>query len=187
MPTDAADCDFPFKGTEATKMLKAGLERAANERGLSTRAAARELGYKATVVISHMATGRVPIPLDRAVEIAEVVGIDSRKFFIAVLEQRHPGSTQFLRLSGQGASSSDHFATELELLAGSPLDKLAEEHKRVLREVVADKAPKRRWLSLAELPTVMRLRELRPDFAERGLPKEDLAGIETFLEIATGE
>jgi hypothetical protein len=185
MPTDAADCDFPFKGTEATKMLKAGLERAANERGLSTRAAARELGYKATVVISHMATGRVPIPIDRAVEIAEVVGLDPRKFFMAVLEQRHPGSTEVLRLPSQIGSSSNPFTAELELLAGSALGHLPEEHKRVLREVVSDRSPARRWLSIAELPTILLLRQLRPEISAQGMPQDDLAGIEAFLECAS--
>jgi hypothetical protein len=168
MQNEPAAEDVPFKGTEATNMLKAALDTIADERGLSNRAVARQLGYKATVVISHMATGRVPIPLERAVEIASVVGLDPRQFFLAVLEQRYPGSTQVLSL-GSAEPLSDRFAVELELLAGSPLEQLDEEHRAVMREVVTDVSPRRRWLSLAELPFMMRLRELRPAMTNQGL------------------
>lgn len=177
--------DFPYENTRATQLLKAGLARAADQRGLSTRAAARELGYKATVVISHMATGRVPIPLDRAAEIAEVIGLPPREFFLAVLEQRHPGAEKVLENFDQRTSRSDNFANELAMLAGCDLDRLSDEHKRILREVVCDRAPARRWLSLAELPTVAALREVWPSFSERGLPKAELGGVERFLKSRT--
>jgi hypothetical protein len=181
MPTDAADCDFPFKGTEATKMLKAGLERAADERGLSTRAAARELGYKATVVISHMATGRVPIPLDRAVEIAEVTGLDPRKFYIAVLEQRHPGSAGILGLGSTAGEVTDSFAEELQVIAGCRLTELPVEHKAVIREVVSERHPRRRWLSLAELSVIAMLRRYRPRLTEEGLAPGEFERIGSLL------
>jgi len=170
-----------FKETVAAQMLRTALDKAA-ERGVSTRAVARQLGYKATVVISHMATGRVPIPLDRAAKIAEVVGMDTRRFFLAVLEQRHPGSTAVLGAQDYAAAAPDPFAAELELLAGSSLGELPEEHKRVLRDVVSDRAPARRWLSAAELPTVLLLRRLRPGFSEHGITREDLSGIEALLD-----
>jgi hypothetical protein len=182
MPTDAADCDFPFKGTEATKMLKAGLERAANERGISTRAAARELGYKATVVISHMATGRVPIPLDRAAEIAEVVGLDPRDFYLAVLEQRHPGAAEILGSGESDDPYGDRFAAELSLLAGCALGALSQEHKHVLREVVAERSPSRRWLSVAELPAILMLRSVRPGMREHGLTPSEIRKIGAVLD-----
>ena len=182
MGRDAAGAEFPFKETAATEMLKAALQNAQDERGLSTRAVARKLGYKASVVISHMQTGRVPIPLDRAADIAEVVGIDPREFLLAVLEQRHPGSLKVLGANESTTASPQHFVAELEVLAASRLDDLPEEHKRVLREVVTDKAPARRWLTIAELSTMLLLRRVRPDFATHGIPQDDLSGIEAFLK-----
>jgi hypothetical protein len=182
MQNEPAAEDVPFKGTEATNMLKAALDTIADERGLSNRAVARQLGYKATVVISHMATGRVPIPLERAVEIASVVGLDPRQFFLAVLEQRHPGSMSVLGAHALTSVSPDAFSAELEVLAGSKLGELPEEHKRIIREVVSERAPARRWLSIAELPTILLLRRLRPEMSKHGMPRDDLRGIEASLE-----
>jgi hypothetical protein len=110
-----------------------------------------------------------------------VVGLDPRRFFLAVLEQRHPGSMSVLGAGSETLPSRDPFTSELELLAGSTLGALPQEHKQVLREVVSDRAPARRWLSAAELPTVLLLRRLRPSFQKHGIPQEDLSGIEAFL------
>ena len=57
--------DYPLKETVATRMLAKALEDAARDRDLSQRQIARQLGYKGSVVLSHMALGRVPIPIDR--------------------------------------------------------------------------------------------------------------------------
>jgi hypothetical protein len=174
--------DQPFKETAATQMLHTALQRAAKERGLSTRAAARELGYKATVVISHMATGRVPIPLERAVEIAQVVGLDPPAFYAAVLEQRYPGSSEMLGLANRNVERPGTFVSELTVLAGCGLEELPEEHRRILREVVSERAPARRWLSIAELPTVLALRRLRPDMSKHGLTHDDIVAIRSALD-----
>jgi hypothetical protein len=181
MAEHVAESEFPFRGTAATEMLKQGLLKAASERGLSTRAAARELGYKATVVISHMATGRVPIPLDRAFEIAEVIGLDPRPFYIAVLEQRHPDSAEILSLDSDVRMATDSFAAELQMIAGCSLNELPDEHKAVMREVISERHPRRRWLSLAELSVVATLRRYRPRLAEAGLTPNELDRIGSLL------
>lgn len=162
------------------EMLRDGLRRAAHERGMSTRAAAKELGYSATVVISHMATGRVPIPLDRAVEIAGVVGLDKSTFYSAVLEQRHPGSAEILGL-GAPPNGSDAFFAELNLIAGCELAELPDEHKTVIREVVSERHPRRRWLSFPGLSVMEALRRHRPRLEEEGLSAAELERIADVL------
>ncbi len=176
------DGEHPFAGTTAMEMLRDGLRRAADQRGLSTRAAAKQLGYKATVVISHMATGRVPIPLDRAAEIAEVVGLDPTRFFRAVLEQRHPGSAEILGLNSLVTSTTDPFADELRMIAGCNLADLPDEHKIVIREAVSERHPRRRWLSLQELSVMAKLRQRRPELAEAGLSSAELDRIVGVLD-----
>jgi hypothetical protein len=181
MPTRQEDSELAFAGTTAARMLKAGLQQAARERGLSTRAAARELGYKATVVISHMATGRVPVPLDRAVEIAQVVGLDPREFYLAVLEQRFPGSVEILDL-GTAHEGGDEFVNELQTIAGGRLTDLPAEHKDVIRDVVCERAPMRRWLTVQELSAMLFLRKLRPSITNAGLQPADAAALEEALK-----
>lgn len=56
---------YQWADTAAAKMLLSGLERARDQMGLSVRQLAKSLGYKQAVVLSHMATGRAPIPIDR--------------------------------------------------------------------------------------------------------------------------
>lgn len=170
--------DNPFAESEAAQMLSAALD----ESGLSTREVARRLGYKATVVISHMATGRVPIPLDKAADIAKAVSLDPSRFVKAVMVQRHPDAAKFLSSTGTPGAHSDPLCAELTLLAGCDLSELSDDHKKVLREVVADKSPARRWLSLAELPTILMLRGRRPRMSESGIPAGELALIQAALD-----
>ena len=72
----AAD-EYEYKEPRAARMLSEGLRRASSERGLSVRQLGKKLNYKQAVVLSHWATGRVPIPIDRAVEVAREVGLPS--------------------------------------------------------------------------------------------------------------
>src|SRR5688572_16263254 len=99
--------------TLAARMLASGLKVAALERGLSLRAIGGRLEYKQPVVLSHMATGRVPIPLDRALDIAREVGLPDKPFLEAVLQQRHPGVDWSL-VTGR----ADPLIGELETIAG---------------------------------------------------------------------
>jgi hypothetical protein len=116
-----------------------------------------------------MAKGRVPVPLDRAAQIAVAVGIDAAEFLLAAVEQRTKDAPKLLRPSDVQSSADSGFAGELALLAGGSLDLLDEQHRGVIREVVTDGSPRRRWLSAAELPVVLRLRERRPQMQSEGL------------------
>lgn len=170
--------DFEYADTLAAKMLSEGLRTAAIERRLSIRQIGKLLHYKQAVVLSHMATGRVPIPLDRALDIAAVVGLPPRRFLLSVLEQRH--STVNWSLLTDPASG---FATELETLAGRALDELPLATKGVLREVVIDPQPLRRWLSTAELPAIELLRQILPNIRTDGFNSEQKAALRQALKI----
>ena len=154
--------------TPAARMLASGLRAAAMERGLSLREIGRRLNYKQPVVLSHMATGRVPIPLDRALDIAREVGLPKKQFLQEVLQQRHPGVDWRLITAGE-----DPFVEELETIAGKPLSDLTAEHQRVLKDVVRDPDPQSRWLSIHEIAAVQLLRRIFPDMQREGLSPDD--------------
>jgi hypothetical protein len=158
---------LPYAESDAAMLLAGAIAERARER-ISLRELGRRLEYKQPVVLSHMATGRVPIPIDRAVDIARTVGLPAKKFLLAVLDQRHPGIDWSLLVD-----SSDGFASDLETIAGRPLDELPPGTKTVLREVVVDPKPVRRWLTTAELPVVEILRELRPALRVEGFSAGD--------------
>lgn len=170
--------NYPHAQTPAAKMLASGLRTAAAERNLSLRQIGRQLGYNQPVVLSHMATGRVPIPIDRAVEIAEAVGMSPKTFLEAVLEQRHPGIDW--RLIKEGA---DPLCDELATLAGTALSSLPKERQQVLREAADTAQAEERWLSEAELPVVRLLRELFPNMRKSGLPEVDRETIRVIANL----
>lgn len=164
MPTN-----FPFVDTRAATMLRDGLQ-AAKKAGSSARQIAFRLGYKQPVVLSHMAAGRVQVPLERAIEIAEHVGISASEFLLAALEQREPRVAQMFASNGLDGKSEDDFYWQLRAIARGPLSDLPAERKQILREVVSDMRPAERWLALAEISTVRALRKEFPRFREDGLP-----------------
>lgn len=167
-----------YRGTRAQVMLDEALRRA-QAAGRSQRTVAGELGYKSSVVLSHMGLGRVPIPVDRARDIAANLGMDSDAFLLAVLEQRFPESN--IRALFNISYSSDRTVSRLEAIAGGSLDDLPGETRAMLEEVVAARNPSRRWLAPAELATMELIRELRPDSPRSGLTDEDRRAIEKAL------
>jgi hypothetical protein len=171
----AAD-DYDYKGTRAAQMLAEGLRRASSERGLSVRQLGKKLNYKQAVVLSHWATGRVPIPIDRAAEVAREVGLPEREFLIAVLEQRHKDVNW-----GLITDFNDDLVEDLEAIAGKPLSALSPDHQQVMKEVVAEVQPRRRWLTLSEVPVMDAIREQAPYVRSDGLPRRLVQTIATAL------
>jgi hypothetical protein len=183
MEDDGVDRDeFPFHDSRAAQMLRTGLLQAAQDRGLSVRGAARELNYKSSVVISHMQNGRVPIPLDRSVEIARVVGLPEDAFCLAVLDQRHPDVIPAITRALSLGHGQDGFYGELQALAGSPLEALPAGHQRILREVVSARNPEGRWLEPPEVPVIQMLRAFRPEMVEHGLSADDFMAIKAVVQ-----
>lgn len=124
-----------------------------------------------------MANGRVPIPLGRAPDIARAIGLPEREFLLAVLHQRHQGVDW-----GLITSLSDEFVDELEAIAGMPLATSSAEYRLVMREVVADPRPQRRWLTLAELPLVEAIRHAAPGLRSNGIPRGLIKKITKVLQ-----
>lgn len=153
-------------GTRAQIMLANAVKVAAS-RGRSQRQIAKELHYRNSTVLSHMATGRAPIPVDRAEDIAIAVGLDINRFLLAVLEQRFP-KVNFRNLFNISLSANSTVA-KLEMVSGASLDDLPLEVQALLAEVVAVRNPLKRWLSLPEFQIMEALRRHRPDVAIQGL------------------
>ncbi len=155
-------------------MLSAGLARASSDEGRSVRQIGRDLNYKQAVVLSHMANGRVPIPIDRAEDIAATLHLNPRDFLQAVVKQRHPGVSWDLLSAMNDKLTEDTLSFELEAILGKPLKELSMEHRSVVREVVAEPHPRPRWLTVHELYLVSQLREWFPHLASEGMPKADI-------------
>lgn len=175
---DSEARDYPLRGTRAQIMLEDAL-KIAQVAGRSQRQVADGLGYKSSVVLSHMAAGRVPIPIDRADDIAAALGMDRHAFLLAVLEQRLP-TVDFKSLFNI-SYSSDRTVGRLESIAGCSLDDLPAETRGVLEEVVAARNPRRRWLAPGELATIELIRTLRPNSASSGLSDDDRIAVEKAL------
>ena len=164
----------PLPDTPAARMLSEGLARAKEEQGLSVRQIGKMMGYKTAVVLSHMALGRVPIPIDRTMELADILKLDKRTFLKAVVRQRHP-EVEWELLSGDGPSSSaDTLVMELQAALGASVRELSKDQRSVMREVAAERSPRRRWLSVHELHVVEILRELFPHMTSDGVDPCDL-------------
>lgn len=167
------ESDYPLCDSPATRMLAEGLARAKDEQGLSIRQIGQRMGYKTSVVLSHMALGRVPIPIDRTEELADILRLDKKAFLQAVVRQRHPEvAWELLADSGQSVGS-DHLAQELQAALGARLKDLNREQRAVMREVAAEQSPRRRWLSVHELHAVEVLREMFPEMRSEGVSPAD--------------
>ena len=180
--TDFMDNDYPLATTAAARMLAEGLARAKDEQGLSVRKIGRLMNYKTAVVLSHMATGRVAVPIDRAVELADILKLDEKSFLLAVLQQRHP-DIKWGRLFHKEPAADDHnLAMELEAVLGARLKDLTPEQRAVMREVAGERSPRRRWLSVHELGMVTMLRERFPEMTTDGVDQADMVKIMSAIE-----
>lgn len=178
--------DYPLASSDATMMLSEALNRVQKEEGWSQRQVAKLLDYKTSVVISHMASGRVPIPVDRALDFARLLKIDPGNFLLAVLQQRHPeidftrllsGITRRSAVSSSSRTARGFVVQELESLAGVELDALPKGTVNVLRDAIADREPRRRWAALSEVPLLAIIRKHHPD----GLSHEQRQAFEAFV------
>jgi len=166
--------EFPYAETKAAEMLRHALWELKNRHRRSARDVAKALGYKQPVVISHMASGRVAIPLEKAEAIAQETGLPTDEFLLSSIEQKIDRVRVFLKpYTASSPTFSMHFATEVADIAGTSLDDLNDEQKMVIREVASDPRPGRRWLSTSEIRLVNSLREAIPSLRDKGI-SEDL-------------
>ncbi len=175
--------DFPFVDTAATQMLSSAISRATAERGTSLRKIGAELNYRQAVVLSHMASGRVGIPIDRAEDFADKLQIPKGEFLAAVLKQRHPDVDWSLIGPNNSASSMDESTITMRLEATSERTQpeLTKEQRKIIREVLAVMDPERHWLTAQEVPVMEIIRRFQPDIKQTGLDDNELIEIEQAL------
>jgi hypothetical protein len=170
--------DFPYADTEAARLLTFALKRHNARGGASIRKLAQQLGFKQASFLSHMASGRVPIPVDRAPELATSLQLDKTDFVTAVLRQRHPSVPWADIIHKPSVSAEDDGPiAELQLIARMSLSDLPEAQLKVMREAAADRNADRRWLSVHEVSVIELMRSLRPEMVVRGLPTDDRRAI----------
>jgi hypothetical protein len=185
--------DYPFANSEATRMLRNALELIEKNEGKSQRVLARQLGYKSSVGLSHMALGRVPIPIDRVIEFARMFKMDAREFLFASLRQRHPdidfkrvlSSSKDVITARQSCGVGNVVKEELEALAGKPLDELTPDVVDVLRDVCSYKEPMKRWISLGELSVIEAVRRAFPKGLSTGDRMKLIQAISSISSTAT--
>ena len=176
--------DFPFADTPAARILSSALEQMKARTGKSLRQVGKELGYRQAVVLSHMASGRVPIPIDRVPSLAAGLAVDEQAFLRAVLRQRHPNVEWAAPPDDQSASSSTSFLMAKELTAGRHINELNPGQRAVIREAAADGQAERRWLTVHEVAAIELLRSLRPSLKRDGLGSADQQALKRALETA---
>lgn len=159
-----------FGDTDAARMLRGAIAHTRETKKISQRDLAKALGYKQSAVLSHMALGRVPIPIERAAQLAEHLSIDPQVFLVAVLKQRFPLVEWDDKLrASESAPASTHLMRTIETIAGRQVDNLSSAQMRVMREVAADPHAERRWLTVHEVRAVELLRTLAPNMPSDGL------------------
>lgn len=101
------DHDYPFVHTKASQMVRSALKKAASQKGWSQRYIASLLGYKNSVVLSHVANGRIPTSINRAADYARILSMPVGEYLLAVLEQRHPeiNFKDLFQIDNTGAAS----------------------------------------------------------------------------------
>lgn len=170
---------FPYADTQAAISLQSALARIKTHQKKSLRQIAKQLNYKQAVVLSHMAKGRIPIPVERAVEIAEVLDINPTSFIKLVLKQRFPAISL---LFDETNSHQTNLSTDINLIGlGDSLSNATPMQLSIIRDVLRDHRPEERWLSTQEVFVVSEIRKLRPDITRDGLSTADIQRLQDAL------
>lgn len=167
-----------FVDSIARNVLQNALRRARKERGVTLKDIATRLGIRQATVISHMATGRIGIPVDRAPEIAKILEIDPVWFTKLVLKQRHRTAMNAIGIDKLIPDDRDYDSTSLAITIAEH----SADHARVMSEVARDIAPGERWLSVSELELMQLIRRLRPEVSTSGLSTEDMNAIQEAID-----
>jgi len=168
--TDDDDNPYRYSNTAAARMVREAIQRHQAE-GTSLRKLAKQLRYKAAVVLSHFSNGRMPIPLERVGDIATVLQIDPAELMAAALTQRFPdfgwGDVEFT--PRHLTPDVRRFVARLEAAAGKRIEQLTLSQISIMMEVAASPDADRRWLTIPELSAMEMLRGIDPDIRSQGL------------------
>jgi light-regulated signal transduction histidine kinase (bacteriophytochrome) len=170
---------FPYVDTEAALMLRSALDQYVRRNKSSLRKLAKELGYKQSTMFSHMASGRIAIPIDRATELADVLEMPRATFVPAVVKQRYPEVADALA-SGVGGSG-----LQMSLAGVSANDtQLTKMQQKILRELSRDTCPEERWLAASEVPLVKFLRTEFPQIFDEQVTGAQRRALKAAIQSA---
>lgn len=173
--------DFPFANSRAARMLQDGLSRAKKDKGLSVRQIGVHLGYRQQVSVGHMASGRSPIPIDRAEDIAAAVDLDPAEFLEAVVWQRYPNvdwSLMKVSTARQNKMTVEE-ALEAVFIADPTITRA---QRKVVKELVIKRSSAARWLSTGEFEVMEIIRSMRPNLETKKISDVDRKAIESALK-----
>lgn len=177
-PSPLRETQFPFADTEAAIILRSALDQYVRRNKSSLRKLATALGYKQSTVLSHMASGRVAIPIDRAAEFADRLDIARAVFVPAVLNQRHPDVLEAVKGGVDGPE------LQICLIGNFSPDnvRLTKTQQKIAQELVRDSCPEERWLTPGEVPLVNYLRKEAPEIFEDGLTFAQLRSLKEAIQ-----
>ena len=165
---------LPFADTRAARLLRKAIGRFTDGQPGGLRALAAMLEIKQATVLSHMANGRMAIPLDRANQLAHVLDMNPTEFSLAVLEQRAPDVYNQLNsvYAFEVAELAQPATTSLidELVSASPL---SEQQVILIRQILRRRDPELRWVVGADAALVGAIRTQRP----AGVDDQELQGL----------
>lgn len=161
-----------FPGSDAAQMLAAGLKEYSSKHKGGLRGLATQLGIKQATVLSHMANGRMTIPLNRVRALAEILGLDLQSFALAVLRQRAPELSEILAPQGGGEDVSFLRIDE---------QKIGAEKMHLIKSIIDDPKPVARRAVGREADLLDLLRERRP----LGLSEREWRQLFRLIEVVT--
>ena len=176
------DTPFPHAETDAARTLQSAINKAKVKNKTSLRTIAKTLNYRQAAVLSHMASGRIPIPVERAEKIAVALDINPSAFMKMVLKQRYPNMSLAVE---QHVFEHHALLNGLDTSLPPGLNNATPSQMRIIREVLRDEHASERWLSPHEVFFVSEIRRLRPDIIADGLSSDDLQQVRLALGRAT--
>lgn len=170
---------FPYVDTDAAQILRSALDQYVRRKKSSLRKLAKELGYKQSTMFSHMANGRIAIPIDRATELADVLEIPRAVFVSAVVKQRYPEAFDAL------AAGADSSGLQMDLAGVSASDpRLTKMQQKILHELLRDTCPEERWLAASEVALVKFLRTEVPQVFDEHVTGARLRALKAAIQSA---
>lgn len=176
------DTPFPHADTDAARTLQSAINKAKVKNKTSLRTIAKTLNYRQAAVLSHMASGRIPIPVERAEKIAVALDINPSAFMKMVLKQRYPNMSLAVE---QHVFEHQALLNGLDASLPPGLNNATPSQMRIIREVLRDDHASERWLSPHEVFFVSEIRKLRPGIIADGLSSDDLQQVRLALGRAT--
>lgn len=176
---------LPYAGTRAAEMLREALVRYTSQHRGGLRALAATFDMKQATVLSHMATGRIGIPLDRVEQFAEVLEMNVEEFSLAVIEQREPAMLGLLsRLYGHvgNRAQSGELASLIDEMR-STVD-LSSRQMEDIRDILRHRGTPARLVTGRASELISAIRSAQPNGLDDREWERLIARVKVFLDEA---